>query len=162
MPVSRKQIGTTVGATHCKKCACGTLYITTNLDKDGNLVEIFSHTSKGGICQANLNAVTRMISLNLRSGVCVDEIEDQLRGIHCPACQMVKAKGGTIDGMSCPDIISRTIKEFTNSGWSVCQKYDKNDNPIQKHDGPKCPECGEPLTMTGGCQSCLNCGWSKC
>lgn len=162
MPVSRKQIGTTVGATHCKKCACGTLYITTNLDKDGNLVEVFSHTSKGGICQANLNAVTRMISLNLRSGVSVDEIEDQLRGIHCPACQMVKAKGGSVDGLSCPDIMSRTIKEFITSGWSVCQKYDKEDQPTKKHEGPVCPECGEPVINTSGCIQCNSCGWSKC
>ena len=162
LPVSRKQIGTTVGATHCKKCACGTLYITTNLDKDGNLVEVFSHTSKGGICQANLNAVTRMISLNLRSGVSVDEIEDQLRGIHCPACQMVKAKGGTVDGLSCPDIMSRTIKEFITNGWSVCQKYDKEDQPTKKHEGPVCPECGEPVINTSGCIQCNSCGWSKC
>ena len=160
-PVSRKKIGTTMGATHCKKCACGTLYITTNLDKDGNLVEVFSHTSKGGICQANLNAVTRMISLNLRSGVTIDEVVDQLKGIHCPACQMVKAKGGTVDGLSCPDIMSRTIKEFTTSGWSVCQKYDEDDHQVTSA-GPRCPECGEPLTMTGGCQSCLNCGYSRC
>jgi ribonucleoside-diphosphate reductase alpha chain len=27
---------------------------------------------------------------------------------------------------------------------------------------PKCPECGEPLNMTGGCSECLSCGWSKC
>lgn len=115
-PISRKQLGTTVGATHCKKCACGTLYITTNLDKDGNLVEVFTHTSKGGICQANLNSNTRLISLALRSGVKIEEIEDQLKGIHCPACQLAKAKGQQVDGLSCPDIISRTIKEFTSSG----------------------------------------------
>lgn len=160
-PVSRKKIGTTMGATHCKKCACGTLYITTNLDKDGNLVEVFSHTSKGGICQANLNAVTRMISLNLRSGVTIDEVVDQLKGIHCPACQMVKAKGGTVDGLSCPDIMSRTIKEFTTSGWSVCQKYDEDEHP-KKHEGPVCPECGEPVIATSGCVQCNSCGWSKC
>lgn len=161
IPVSRKKIGTTVGATHCKKCACGTLYITTNLDKDGNLVEVFSHTSKGGICQANLNAVTRMISLNLRSGVTIDEVVDQLKGIHCPACQMVKAKGGTVDGLSCPDIMSRTIKEFTTSGWSVCQKYDEDEHSV-KHEGPVCPECGEPVISTAGCVQCNSCGWSKC
>lgn len=115
-PVSRKQLGTTIGATYCKKCACGTLYITTNLDKDGNLVEVFTHTSKGGLCQANLNSNTRLISLALRSGVKIEEIEDQLKGIHCPACQLAKAKGQQVDGLSCPDIISRTIKEFTSSG----------------------------------------------
>lgn len=102
-----------------------------------------------------------MISLNLRSGVTIDEVVDQLKGIHCPACQMVKAKGGTVDGLSCPDIMSRTIKEFTTSGWSVCQKYDEDEHPVTS-TGPRCPECGEPLTMTGGCQSCLNCGYSRC
>src|SRR5699024_9527473 len=54
-PVSRKKIGTTSGKTYCKKCACGTLYITVNSDEAGNVVEAFVHTSKGGICQANIN-----------------------------------------------------------------------------------------------------------
>lgn len=160
-PVSRKEIGTTYGATHCKKCACGTLYITTNLDKDDNLVEIFTHTSKGGICQANLNAVTRMISLGLRSGIKISEIEDQLKGIHCPACQMTKAKGINIDGLSCPDIISKTIKEFSDSNWTLCHKLNEVQHPITNMEN-KCPECGESLIMTGGCVSCINCGYSKC
>ena len=164
-PISRKQLGTTIGATHCKKCACGTLYITTNLDKDGNLVEVFTHTSKGGICQANLNAETRLISLGLRSGIKIEEIEDQLKGIHCPACQMAKAKGQQIDGMSCPDIISRTIKEFTDSGWTICSQYQEEkpivaDSTIETKD--KCPECGEPLVRQSGCRSCPNCGFSYC
>lgn len=25
-----------------------------------------------------------------------------------------------------------------------------------------CPQCGEPLTFEGGCNTCKNCGWSKC
>lgn len=161
-PVSRKTIGTTYGATHCKKCACGTLYITTNLDKDGNLVEVFTHTSKGGICQANLNAVTRMISMALRAGVKIDEIEDQLKSIHCPACQMAKAKGHEIDGMSCPDIMSRTIKEFKDSHWAVCKQNKAEENKTVKNGGNKCPECGESIVNTGGCISCPSCGWSKC
>ena len=161
-PISRKQLGTTVGATHCKKCACGTLYITTNLDKDGNLVEVFTHTSKGGICQANLNSNTRLISLALRSGVKIEEIEDQLKGIHCPACQLAKAKGQQVDGLSCPDIISRTIKEFISSGWTLCQQYHENEKPMVVSTSDKCPECGEPLVRQGGCIQCQNCGWSKC
>ena len=28
--------------------------------------------------------------------------------------------------------------------------------------GVKCPECGEPLVFEGGCNSCKNCGYSKC
>ena len=161
-PISRKQLGTTVGATHCKKCACGTLYITTNMDKDGNLVEIFTHTSKGGVCAANLNSNTRLISLALRSGVKIDEIIDQLKGIHCPACQLAKSKGQQVDGMSCPDIISRTIKEFTSSGWTLCQQYHENEKPMVVPTSDKCPECGEPLVRQGGCIQCQNCGFSFC
>ena len=162
-PVSRKTIGTTYGATHCKKCACGTLYITTNMDKDGNLVEIFTHTSKGGICQANLNAVTRMISLGLRSGIKIEEIEDQLKGIHCPACQMTKAKGNSVDGMSCPDIMSRTIKEFVASEIKPCLNKNTKQTTAKTEDSSnKCPECGEPLLNTGGCIQCQSCGYSKC
>ena len=35
---------------------------------------------------------------------------------------MAKAKGHEIDGMSCPDIMSRTIKEFKDSNWTVCKQ----------------------------------------
>ena len=162
-PISRKTFGTTYGATHCKKCACGTLYVTTNMDKDGNLVEVFTHTSKGGICQANLNAVTRMISLSLRSGVKIDEIEDQLKAIHCPACQMAKAKGHQIDGMSCPDIMSRTIREFVSDDLHICkQKQSEKEKVREINTSSKCPECGESIINTGGCIQCTNCGWSKC
>ena len=161
-PVSRKTLGTTYGATNCKKCACGTLYITTNLDKDGNFVELFTHTSKGGICQAHINALTRMISLHLRSGGKIEEIEDQLKGIYCPACQMAKAKGHEIDGLSCPDIISKTMKEFMSSNWTVCKQNKAEENKTVKNGGNKCPECGETIVNTGGCISCPSCGWSKC
>ena len=145
------------------------MYITTNLDKDGNLVEVFTHTSKGGICQAKLNAVTRMISLGLRSGIKIEEIEDQLKGIHCPACQMIKAKGNYVDGLSCPDITAKTIKEFVSKGWKVCKNTEKHlekcedteQKPLEKREN-KCPECGESIINTGGCISCPNCGYSIC
>lgn len=166
-PVSRKTLGTTSGTTSCKKCACGTLYITCNKDQEGNLVEVFTHTSKGGICQANMNAVTRMISLSLRSGVKVSEIEDQLKGINCPACTTCKARGINIDGLSCPDIISRVIKESINSNQVCVQIKDTqnkivNNQQIEISNTAKCPECGEPLISQGGCRNCQNCGWSKC
>lgn len=165
MPISRKSMGTTHGSTYCKKCACGTLYITTNLDKDNNLVEVFTHTSKGGICQANMNAVTRMISLGLRSGIKIDEILDQLKGINCPACSMSKAKGNKIDGLSCPDIISTTIKQFytgTTKESTVLPVKDIVPNKVITTSKNVCPECGEELISEGGCFSCQSCGYSHC
>lgn len=156
IPVSRKTLGTTFGTTACKKVACGTLYITCNRDSNGNLVEIFTHTSKGGICQANMNAVTRLISLSLRSGVCIDEIIDQIKGINCPACATCKARGIEISGLSCPDVISKTVMEFLNSKPTI------NKSEPQQKSGTFCPECGAEVTNIGGCVSCLSCGWSRC
>lgn len=164
-PVSRKTLGTTSGTTSCKKCACGTLYITCNRDSKGNLVEVFTHTSKGGICQANMNALTRLISLGLRSGVEVDEIIDQIQGINCPACTTCKARGVDISGLSCPDIISRTIKEaikVTPIAIKSTPNIDHSLQTVTQEPTQKCPECGEPLISTGGCISCPSCGWSRC
>lgn len=165
-PVSRKQMGVTLGCTFCKKCACGTLYITVNKDRDGNLVEIFTHTSKGGICQANLNAETRMASLALRSGVKVSEVVDQLKGISCPACTAVKAKGGKVDGISCADIIAKTIEEFQNNSTNLLVKEEPVEEvsiSTKKVEYEECPECHEKtLIREAGCKTCTSCGYSKC
>lgn len=161
IPISRKKMGTTSGQTFCQKCACGTLYVTANRDKDGNFVELFTHTSKGGICQANLNALTRSISLALRSGIKIDEIIDQLKGIHCPACTNVKAKGVKIDGLSCPDIISKVMSKFAATKITINDKQIPKANTVT-FENDKCPECGASLNHTGGCVQCQSCGWSKC
>jgi len=163
-PVHRSTLGTTYGCTQQKKCACGKLYVTCNKDKDGHIVEIFTHTSKGGICQANLNAVTRMASLSLRSGVKVSEIIDQLKGIHCPACQALKAKGQNVDGLSCPDIMSRVLSDTFNLNVQE-DKKEIQPEVIQEEDNNliECPECHKKtLRHEGGCVQCINCGYSKC
>ena len=154
-PVSRKSIGTTHGNTYCKKCACGTLYITLNRDDDGNVVESFIHTSKGGICQANTSAVNRLVSLCMRSGVKTDEIIDQLKGITCGACTKAMSNGIKLDGISCPDILARTLIEF-------CKPTDEKKLVEKPTNQECCPECGEHIIHDGGCVQCTNCGWSKC
>lgn len=176
-PISRKTLGTTHGDIFCRKCACGTLYITVAKDDHGNLVETFVESSKGGVCKANTAAVNRMVSLAMRSGVKIDEIIDQLKGIDCKACTMLKAKGNQIDGLSCPDIIAGVIKEYyekqkCKGSLSVAEKMN-TPKEEEKVDAPKekekeeiaaepCPSCGAPIIHEGGCVICLECGWSKC
>lgn len=163
-PVSRKELGTTHGNTYCRHCACGTLYITVNCDDEGNLVETFIESSKGGICKANTAAVNRMVSVALRSGVKVDEIIDQLQGIYCPACAKTNKH---VDGLSCPDIMAKTLHAFyygeedEKPQKSTLVKSKKvTDNIVNSEE--KCPECGEMLRKEGGCVICKSCGWSKC
>lgn len=161
-PISRKAIGTTHGSTYCKKCACGTLYITINRDINGNIVECFAHTSKGGVCQANISAVNRMASLAMRSGVKIAEIVDQLKGINCPACIKVKTRGDRIDGLSCPDIISRTLEEFINTDYTVTLETKQKLNKSDSENLIICPDCSQELQFEEGCVICPNCGFSKC
>ena len=176
-PISRKKLGVTHGKTYCKKTACGTLYITVNCNDNNEVVETFVHTSKGGICQSNINAINRMVSLNLRSGVKVEEVIDQLRGITCPACTRVMAQGTKLDGISCPDIISRTIKEFAdsvedkhiapvfapeNKEPEIEKIKEENCTSKMSYEAGTCPECGAELEAQGGCYICLECGYSKC
>ena len=149
-PVSRDTFGEVlIGHTFKKKTACGTLYITINKDENGNIVEIFTNSSKNGTCKANLNGETRMASLALRAGVKVDEVVEQLKGIHCQSCAFARAKGNQVDGTSCPDIMAKCIKE-------ACNKHKQIEDTSEK-----CPECGKPVRHEGGCVVC-NCGFSKC
>lgn len=156
-PKSRKKLGNKLyGTTTRCNTACGTLYITINKDADGNIVEIFTNASKSGTCKANLNGETRMASLALRSGVKVEEVIDQLKGIHCPACVMAKAKGKPLSGCSCPDIISKTLKD-------IYKDNSTEEQPVEiLKDFEKCPECGAKLSHTSGCITCPECSWSKC
>lgn len=167
IPVSRKTFGTTHGNTYCKKCACGTLYITLNRDDQGNIIESFINTSKGGICQANIGAINRMISVALRSGVKVDEIVDQLKGITCPACAKMISKGEEISGISCPDILAKTLlEEYKGININLTKQVKKKqrllENSNYKSSKAICPECGGEIIHDGGCVTCTNCGWSKC
>ena len=56
---------------------------------------------------------------------------------------------------------SEKIMKFIDGDFTVCQQYSEEEKPITV-SGPKCPECGEPLSATGGCWSCTSCGYSRC
>lgn len=160
--ISRDDLGQVLsGETYKYHTACGTLYITINKDSEGNIVEIFTNSSKSGTCKANLNGETRLASLALRAGVKTEEVIETLKSIQCQSCAFAKAKGNKIDGASCPDIISKCLKQsYLN------KKLAFNTKPIEIITqeisiSNKCPECGQELIHSGGCVQC-SCGYSKC
>lgn len=104
-----------------------------------------------------------MASLALRSGVKVNEVIDQLKGITCPACIAIKAKGGKVDGISCADIIAKTIQEFQNTNVVSCHNKPVQETKVEKIEYEECPECHEKtLIREAGCQQCQSCGYSRC
>lgn len=130
---------------------CGKLYVTVNSDEHG-ICEVFTNTGEEG-CSSLSDAVSRLISLALRSGVDVNSILDQIKGIRCVGC-IVDPETWVL---SCPDAIGKTIEKYANG----TVKYDLN---VAK--GPQslliCPDCGGVMIPQDGCATCTNCGYSRC
>lgn len=168
-PITRNDMGARLdGATYMKTTACGKLYVTINKDENGNLVEVFVDPSKSGGCVANTEEIGRLCSAMMRGGMKIDAIVDAMKGVKCSACAKTNKK---VDGLSCGDIIARVIAEEYSRNKEKAQpslltqmakNFSNAAKEAHKTVSPKCPECGEKLAFTGGCNTCPNCGYSKC
>lgn len=164
--VPRPRPDTVMGITERVKIGCGNLYITVNYDDKG-ICEVFTNTGKAGGCPSQSEATARLASIALRSGMEVESIVDQLRGIRCPST--IRQPG--LKCTSCPDAIAKAIervyKEQVQLGkWPAPSpkkpeplKRPADDTPGKMHF---CPECGAKLEHEGGCVMCRQCGYSRC
>jgi ribonucleoside-diphosphate reductase alpha chain len=106
----RTRPAVTVGKTYKITTGYGTLYVTVNDDEEGQPFEVFATIGKtGGFFAAKSEAICRLISLSLRSGISVTEVIDQLKGIRGPM------PSWTSRGMvlSIPDGIAQILEEHT-------------------------------------------------
>ncbi|MEA4852674.1 MAG: vitamin B12-dependent ribonucleotide reductase [Christensenella sp.] len=147
----------TQGITQKVKIGCGNLYITVNYDENG-ICEVFTNLGRAGGCPSQSEATSRLISTALRSGMDVDEIVEQLRGIRCHS---TLRKGGDVKVLSCPDAIGRVLQTVAKMRREKIAPLMQEDEP-QQPDDSKCPECGAKLDYEGGCNICRSCGYSKC
>jgi len=161
-PIEKDDLGETFGTSIKKRVACGNLFITLLRDESGNLAEMFINTSKSGICQSNINAISRLVSIGLRTGTKVEYLCDQLIGIKCPACTILKSKGENVEA-SCAEAIGKYILEKYNQGNLIIKEIKPKTPKTNKtkEDKNKCLNCGEKLRMESGCMVCV-CGFSKC
>lgn len=149
----------TTGFTEKVRIGCGNLYITVNYDENG-ICEVFTNTGRAGGCPSQSEATARLVSIALRSGIAVDSIVEQLKGIRCPST--IRQPG--IKVTSCPDAIARVIEKVKNmqdSGRRLAPPLPESP----AGDGSaarKCPDCGSVLEHESGCVICRNCGYSKC
>lgn len=166
----------TKGVTKRIRTGSGTLYITINEDSQG-LCEVFTNIGKAGSqAQVESEAISRLISLALRSNIDVRDIIKQLKGIGGPS--PIWENGTQI--LSTPDAIAKALewyldeKEGKNKkqnaeepNFSIYEESlsntDQNNNIVNnKKLMSTCPECGSTVWHEGGCVTCPNCGYSKC
>ena len=150
------------GITERFRTGHGNMYITLNFGETGDPFEIFAVLGKAGGCDsAQLEAVSRLASLALRSNVNPREIIYNLRGITCcPAWD----DGTQIQ--SAPDAMAHMLQRH----W---EKTDGTEGEGENSAGVysaavygrvRCPDCNGPVEFQEGCETCWTpgCGWTRC
>lgn len=137
----------TIGVTQRISTGCGKLYVTVNSDEYG-VCEVFAQMGKtGGCAQSQVEAVGRLASIALRSGVKIEAIINELAGIRCPSpCWH---QGAQV--YSCSDAIAKALAK------KVGVHVESSETTPAT-----CPDCGSTINFEEGCLVCKNCGFSKC
>jgi len=159
----RKRPKVTRGVTERVNTGCGHIYVTVNFDSRG-ISEVFSTLGKAGGCAAaQLEAISRLTSVALRSGIDIDSIVKHLRGIRCPS--IAWEQGHAI--LSCADAIASVLEKYIREKTDTKEKTSNPNTPSKNPEMVKswagqCPDCGGPLIYQEGCNICLACGFTKC
>jgi ribonucleoside-diphosphate reductase alpha chain len=161
-----------IGKKRTLRTGCGTLHCEAFFDPDnGQLLETYFSKGSSGGCNNFMIGLSRMISLAARGGIDVYSIVDQLKSSGtCPSYAVRTAtKHDTSKGSSCPIAIGNALLEMYEEMMDEVGFSDVEEKelevitpkivPVSK---AKCPQCGGELVFEGGCNTCKNCGWSKC
>ncbi|MEE9591686.1 MAG: vitamin B12-dependent ribonucleotide reductase [Thermodesulfobacteriota bacterium] len=168
----------TFGATKKMNTGCGKLYVTINEDEKGKPFEVFTQIGKAGGCAASqCEAIGRLVSLTLRSGIPTEELIMQLKSITCHK----PAGFGDSRVASCSDAVAKALEWYVMYKVNVDKKFsdillidtkpDKGGNGKGKHSSGynvaplqmgACPDCGGGVEHVDGCAVCRGCGYSEC
>lgn len=153
----------------------GDLYVTINEDINGRPFEVFCTLGKaGGAAMADAEAIGRLMSLALRSGISITQVKEQLRGISCD-----RAVGlGPNKVLSVPDAIGQAIERYLQEKEGIQEALPltvgtgRDGSSTQMSAAPSgpdlfdmgtCPDCGTGhLAFEEGCKKCHVCGYSEC
>lgn len=126
-------------------------YLTTvNLDAQTNQpIEVIVVAGKGGSrSHGEAEAIGRLVSLGLQSGVEPEKICNSLSGID-------SGLFGSYDKSfvkSPADLVGTILRSSINVEEPAREEF----------RGKRCPECGGDFTRKEGCLQCEECGFSKC
>jgi len=129
------------------KTGFGNLYVTISYFNDKPF-EVFTSIGKSGYTtMADAEALGRLISLALRSGVDPKDVISQLKGIG--GAEPIFTEGGLVQ--SIPDAIAKVMERHLG----------ETQNNSRDMFATICKMCGATLPDEK-CPTCPNCGWNKC
>ncbi len=142
------------GFTEKIKTGMGYLYVTVS-ELNNRPFEVFAIIGKSGkSTTAKTEAIGRLISLALRSGIHVEEIINQIKGISGE--HSVFQDGGLV--LSIPDAIAKVLeRRYLVNGNGKRLKHRKG-----QFKADVCPECGHAIAFEEGCKTCHVCGYTRC
>ena len=178
------------GTTHRLETPLGTMFVNITEDDKGQPFEVFITLGKaGGSAMADAEAMGRLISLALRSGIPIMEVHRQLRGISSD-----RAVGlGPNKVLSVPDAIGIALEQWWRDKQGVqtellggqavgssspVESIVMQPTPVSGAGGQTemeyaaynggetfmgtCPDCSSQLEYAEGCVKCHVCGFSEC
>ncbi len=168
------------GATRRLPTPLGDLYVTITEDDKSQPFEVFMSLGKaGGALMADVEAIGRLLSLALRSGIPMKEVHRQLRGISSD-----RAIGlGPNKVLSVPDAVGIALEKYMADKQGVqtdlLNTTAENEIPnppvtVTRENeqmmlkgmpdtlAGACPDCGSQLEFAEGCMKCHICGFSEC
>jgi ribonucleoside-diphosphate reductase alpha chain len=171
------------GTTRRVETPMGSMYVTITEDEKGQPFEVFMSLGKaGGALMADVEAIGRLVSLALRSGIPLTTIYRQLRGISSDRIIGL----GPNKVMSVPDAVGIALEKWMQDKQGVQQDLlEQPSDPIAtvtssaevRNSGEEvisyrhiehelfsgsCPDCGSQLEFAEGCKKCHTCGFSEC
>ena len=179
------------GVTQRIETGYGKVYVTINEDEDGRPFELFANIGhSGGFTNSFTEAVAKVVSTALRSGVNPQEVVDELQGTRSP--KVAWDRGSRIQ--SIPDALGTALQRHidgeVDGTYPQQQQLDESiemdekvdlgettddeeasgsnetgavEEAIARGETPECPECGSlNIYFSEGCKTCEGCGWSEC
>lgn len=170
-----------------KETPLGTMFVHITEDDKGQPFEVFINLGKaGGSAMADAEAMGRLVSLALRSGIPIQQVHRQLRGISSD-----RAVGlGPNKVLSVPDAIGLALEDWMRTKNGVQQELLTTSETLAAPSAPvmktqpvaagnntlmafesvnsgdsfigTCPDCGSQLEFAEGCAKCHVCGFSEC
>ena len=154
------------GFTDVRATPLGKLFITLNT-VDRHPIELFAQIGKAGSdVSAFTEAIARLVSISLRSGVDPQEIATQLTGIG--GSRSIGFGPGRV--RSVPDAIGQFLAGYLNELRGEADIGGTEEDPFRfEQDSVAaklfslCPSCGTwNLIHVEGCLKCMACGYTEC